>query len=159
DDVNRRNRKRRPPPRLAGLSVRAPRFQTARRQAGTARIGPIPALAPRGHSTQKCWPWITSVNTGELLGASASLPRYTAVSRCVPRPRLVCVNAGMVTENWPSVTGALAMAALFPSGPASNMTTVPEALGETTPEKLSGVSGESKALAGSWVAEGEVKTI
>jgi hypothetical protein len=40
----------------------------------------------------------------------------------------------MVTENRPSVTGALAMAALNPSGLASNMTTVPEAFGARVPE-------------------------
>ena len=68
------------------------------------------------------------------------------------------VNAGMVTENWPSVTVALAMA-LLPLGSASNMTTVPEAFGETTPEKLSGVPGVSNALAGSWVAEADVNRI
>jgi len=29
------------------------------------------------------------VNTGELLGATPSWPRYRAVSRCAPLPRLV----------------------------------------------------------------------
>src|SRR5215471_11178964 len=108
--------------------------KTARRQSGITTIDAFPALEPPDHSTQKCCPWITSVNTGEVLGASASLPRYIAVSRCVPLPRLVCVNAGRVTENWPFVTGTLAMAPLFPFGPASKSTTVPDAFEETMPQ-------------------------
>ena len=118
--------------------------------------GAVPALEPPGRSTQKCWPWITSVNTGEPLGARPLLPRYTAVIKWVPLPRPA--SAGTVTENWPSATWLLPMDRL-PLGPASNMTTVPEAFGDTTPENVSGVSGLSKALAGSWVADGEVNRV
>jgi hypothetical protein len=66
----------------------------------------------------------------------------------------------MVTENCPSVTGTTARAiASTPSRSESNMTTVPEAFGETTPLKLSGATAVLNALAGSWVAEGDVNAI
>src|SRR5262249_38221273 len=101
-----------------------------------------------------CEPWITSVNTGEGLGAKTSLPWYSAVSRCVPLARLIGVSAGMVIENWPLVT-CVWIIRLVPS----SRTTVPEAFGVTVPRKVRGVPGVSNALAGSCVADAEVNAI